>query len=278
MGNSILKRGILPLFFSLLLQHLIFNCSAQRIKKLTKEVDMIFAKKHVGFTIIPLFTNKANITRNMDKYWIHSTPLAGFEAGFNKYSHFDKKHSVMVGIFFGAFARNLNYAIPGNEFSPPADGYVTTNGAASREFNFTGSIPILLEKRWFKKNNNFWNADIGFTIRYTPREYFIEDDIWNWNYIFYHLDFIVNPHKTLWLNYNIGGGYSWILKNENIFKTNLIANISVTSFAKGSYQFTLPNRPIVKGNYEVKGSYVGLSFSYVLTKANKLSRKINQYH
>src|SRR5260221_12679064 len=98
---------------------------------------------------------------------------------------------MIIGIFFGAFARNLNYAIPGSEFNPPADDYVTANGVVSREFNFTGSIPVLFEKRWFKKNSNFWNVDIGFIARYTPKEYFTEDDIWNWNYEFYHQDFIV---------------------------------------------------------------------------------------
>ena len=278
MINSFLKRGLPPLFFSILMQHLILNCSAQQTKSYSKEANVIFVRKHIGFTIIPLFTEKAVITKNIDKYWIHSTPLAGFEAGFNEYIHLNKNHSIMIGMFLGAFARNFNYAIPGQEFNPPASEYVTTNGAASREFNFTGSIPALFEKRWFKKNNNFWNANIGFTVRYTPKEYFTEDDIWNWNYVFYHLDFIVNPHRAFWLNYNIGGGYSWILKNKNIFKANLVGNMSFTSFAKGNYQFTLPNQPVIIGNYEVKGSYIGLSFSYVLTGANKILRKISQHH
>jgi hypothetical protein len=268
----ILKRGLSPLFISFLCQHLVLNCNGQ-----PKDVDLIFAKRHFGFSITSALIYKADVTRNIDKYWIHSTPLVGFEAGWSSYSHFDKKHSIIIGIFFGAFARNLNYEIPGSEFSPPSNTKVTTNGAASREFDFNGSLPIIFEKRWFLKSYNFCNVDIGFVLRYSPKVYETEYDTWNGNSFFY-MELYTNPHQTIWINYEALAGYSWILRNKNILKLNFVANISFTSYGKGNYQFTLPNQPVVNGNYEVKGSYVGLSFGYVLTKANKLSKKISQNH
>ena len=81
------------------------------------DLDLIFSRTHYSFSIIPFLDQKADITKNIDKYWIHSTVMHGFEAGFSRYSHFDEEHSLIVGLFFGAFARNFNYDIPGNEFS-----------------------------------------------------------------------------------------------------------------------------------------------------------------
>ena len=234
-------------------------------QKKTRDVDLIFSRRHYSFSIIPFLDQKADITKNIDKYWIHSTIMHGFEAGFRRYSHLGKNHSLVIGLFFGAFGRNFNYDIPGSEFNPPYAGNITSNTAASREFNFMGSIPILFEKRWFMKNQNFWTAEIGLTIRYTPS---MEEGIGAVanNNDFLEMDLTTNPSKRPWLNYNGGVGYSWILKNNTIFKTALVLNISFTPYIEGDYQFTLSNQPVVQGHYQAKGSYIGLSFDYVFTR------------
>jgi hypothetical protein len=238
-----------------------------------KDVDLIFSRTHYSFTIIPFLDQKASITRNIDKYWIHATIMHGFEAGFSRYSHFDKEHSLIIGLFFGAFARNFNYDIPGKEFNPPHNGNFSANSAVTREFNFMGSIPILFEKRWIKQANKYWNVNAGITIRYTPS---LDEEFGG--AIGGQPDFIdmqINDNYTKkpWLNFNIGGGYCWILGNNNIFKTNMVVNWSFTSFLRGTYQFNFPNQPTVEGIYEVNGSYVGLSLSYIFTRSNKKQNK-----
>src|SRR5215475_6281458 len=171
-GNSSTKTWIV-LLLPLLFQQISVHCQTQ-----WKDLDRIFSHAHYGFTLIPFLDQKASITKNIDKYWIHSTIMHGFEAGFTRYSHFDKDYSLLVGLFFGAFARNFNYAIPGAEFNPRSSGDLTSNTAVSREFDFTGSVPILLEKRWIGNKNGFWDLDIGLTIRYTPYVEETEDHIW----------------------------------------------------------------------------------------------------
>ena len=255
MPYTLLKRGSIfaPIFA------LGLACNAQQ-----KDVDLIFARPHYSFTIIPLLDQKASITKNIDKYWIHSTIMHGFEAGFTRYSHFDKKHSLLIGLFFGAFARNFNFHIPGSLFNPAINGDLISNTAVSREFNFTGSIPILFENRWFTKKNTFWDVNLGITVRYTPSEE--EDESWTYNHdTFLDMQLTTNYKKTPWLNYNLGGGHSWVFKNDDIFKTSLVASLSLTPLIKGTYQFTVPNEPVVDGTYEARASYIGLSFSYVLT-------------
>ncbi len=259
---------------SFLLQLIALGAKSQ--VNIGRDVDMIFAHNHYSFTLVPFLDQKANISKNIDKYWVHATIMHGFEAGFNRYSHLDKKHSIIVGLFFGAFARNFNYDIPGDEFNPPFDGHITSNTAASREFNFMGSIPVLFEKRWFKTENNFFDLDIGITIRYTPPETEGTGTTIGGGPDFFNMQVNYNSTERPWLNYNLGGGYCWILKNNDIFKANLALNLSFTYFLKGSYQFTIPNKPVVEGRYEVNGTYIGLSFSYVLTGAYKESAKDNE--
>lgn len=261
MCENFFQRALTVIFFSFLLRHPDI-CHAQE-----KDLDRIFARPHYSFTIIPLLDQKASITKNIDRYWIHSTVMHGFEAGFSRYSHFDKEHSLLVGLFFGAFSRNFNFAIPGTLFNPPLNGDFTSNTALSREFNFTGSIPVLFEKRWFTQKNSFWDMNIGVTLRYTPWEE--EPEAYFYGQTKYlDLQLTQNSNKGPWLNYDLGGGHSWILKNHHIFKVSLLGSLSLTPLVKGTYQFTIPNEPIVEGQYEANASYVGLSLSYVVTGAN----------
>lgn len=276
MTTKILKRGLPPLFISLLLQHFFFIGISQPIKinRSAANKESLFVNKHIDFTLIPLLTGKASITKNKDKYQIHSTSLIGFEAGFSYYLHFDNKYSLIAGIFFGAYPRNFNYSVPGNEFIPPVVENLMSNGILSREFNFAGSLPILIEKRWFMKNDKFIHFDAGLTFKYTTRIY---DSFIDYDYgyrPFFNMDLIINENKKIWLNYIVRSGYSFKLKNKNLFKTNLILNKSYKAFVTGNYKFNLPNQPLVEGTYKAKGSYIGLSFSYVLTGAKKI-QKIN---
>ena len=204
-----------PLFLSVLLQHSFNIGISQPIKSSVNKGESLFANKHIGFVFIPLLTEKASISKNIDKYEIHSTSLIGFEAGFSYYSHFDNDYSLMSGIFFEAYPRNFNYAVPGNEFIPPVTESFTSNGILSREFNFTASIPVLVEKRWFVQNDKFLTLDAGLTFRYTTRIYDTFIDYGYNNYRFFRMDLITNENKTIWLNYIIKSGYSLILKNKN---------------------------------------------------------------
>jgi hypothetical protein len=133
-----------------------------------------------------------------------------------------------------------------------------------------GAVPLVFQKRWFSKDKQFWYATAGTTLRYTP--YIEENEEHIFFTPFFKMHFETNPEKKVWLTYNAGGGYSMVLKNNNILSAGLYINLSFTSFAKGQYQFTVPNQPIVEGDYAVKGSYIGLSLNYSFTRTNKLPK------
>ncbi len=266
------KRGNVPLFLFLILSMRIqsqVNSKKEFDKNLFTSNELLFRNSHIGITIIPFVCSKAVITKSEDKYEIHSTPQFGFEAGLIKYFHIDTAHSIYTGIYFGAYGRNFNYYIPIEEFgSPPGWSDISTNKAASREFNFIAGVPLIFQKRWFTKNKYFGYIIAGATLRYTPYTEEIEEH--HFFGTFFRMHFETNPEKKVWFTYNAGGGYSMVLKNKQILSAGVYINLSFTSFAKGHYQFTVPNKPIVEGDYSVKGSYIGLSLNYIFTRTNKL--------
>ena len=91
----------------------------------------------------------------------------------------------------------------------------------------------------------------------------------------FSMDLNSNNYKKPWISYNLGGGYSWILKNYNTLRAGLLTNISFTQFVKGTYQVNIPGKPLTEGAYGVTGSYIGLSVSYGFTGTNK--RWIREY-
>jgi len=262
----------LPLFIFLIISTQLqsqISSKKELDKNLFSNNELLFRKSHIGIAIIPFVCSKAVITKSEDKYTIHSTPQFGFEAGLIKYFHIDTAHSIYTGIHFGAYGRNFNYNIPIEEFgSPPGWSDISTNKAASREFNFLVGVPLIFQKRWFIKNRKIAYAIAGTTLRYTP--YIEETEEHDFFVTFFRMHFETNPEKKVWFTYNAGGGYSMVLKNDNILSAGLYINLSFTSFAKGQYQFTVPNKPVVEGDYAVKGSFIGLSLNYIFTRTNKL--------
>jgi hypothetical protein len=275
------KRGLVPLLILFLLYIPQTATGQPENKKQFHAEDftfkeLLFRGKHIGLTLTPMVISKAIITKNIDKYDIKSLPQLGFEASLKKYLNFDTSNSLILGFVFGAYGRNLDYLIPKEEFNfaPPWDIDISSNTAASREYDFIIGIPILFQKRWFTKDRRFWNSEAGFTIRYTPNIIETQEHIFFGQ--FFNMEFITNPKNKIWLTYNLGAGRSFILKNKNIVSVGVEGNLSFTTFAESKkYQFTVPNKPVVEGTYKVKGSYVGLSLSYILTKYKKSLRKID---
>jgi hypothetical protein len=81
--------------------------------------------------------------------------------------------------------------------------------------------------------------------------------------------FTPNNNQKPWLNYHAGGGVNLVLKNKDVFRVNLIGELSFTQFFRGNYSFEVPGNPPVNFNYGVTGSYVALEASYIRTKAKR---------
>jgi hypothetical protein len=72
------------------------------------------------------------------------------------------------------------------------------------------AVPLIFQKRWFSKDNHFWHANLGTTVRYTPNV--LETERYIFNDLYFTLKLETNPEKKIWLTYNAGGGYSMVFK------------------------------------------------------------------
>lgn len=232
------------------------------------------SKKYFSFSIIPLaVTSRSSIKGDTKKYSLESAPQLSFEALVNYHYDFEKNYSLIFGAGGGVIGHNFDYAIPKEMFDPPTAGDITSNTAASREKElFYIKFPVELERNWSARSGRLWNVNAGISILFSPQK-----EIETEHTLIYPngqtQDFLIinqnnNDNGKAWLNYHVAGGYTWVLPKRNSIRANLKMNLSFTEFGTATYQFFLPNQPILEGQYGVTGSYIGLSLSYIFSGPN----------
>lgn len=233
-----------------------------------------------GFSISPYLVDKARTHSMAGNYSLQAIYMYGFEAGPNYHININHSYSVVIGIHGGAAATNYKLFIRRSDFNPNLGGDVNDNGQLTSEWDFYMNMPIWIEKRWFMKNNSFWNFVAGVNMRYYPIRYYrsgVEEEYQDVNgnrVTVLKIDAVIGNNLRPWFNYNIGGGYSVLLRNNNYLQCNLVANFSGKKIIDGTYQINVTGKPQSTGTYSANWSYVGLSFSYLFTGANKRMRKL----
>jgi hypothetical protein len=273
------KRYAICLTSMFLIWNVAVNCqvSGTSKKSIVELGNKIFSKNHISISITPYIAEQAAVGRsNTNNYNIHSSSQPGIEAGLNYHLNFNEPYAFIFGIKAGIIGRDVQYRIPKEDFDPPAEKDLFFDGAFSKSMDVSyTSLQLLLQRRWVRAERGYWNIDAGVNLRYSLD-----------NSLLYVGTYVPNSSDTLfgtklyfgnnrkpWLNYNLGGGYSWVLKKRNILQVNLHTNLSFIQFVKGSYRFTVPNKPVETGSYGIKGSFIGLSFSYIFTGARKKLQK-----
>ena len=228
--------------------------------KSTRTPDM---KSGISFSISPYVVNKAKATPLSGPYHLTTSYKNGFEAGPNYNINLNNSYSIIIGLHGGAAATNYKLFISESDFTPNLGGNVDDNGRFTSLWDFYISAPIWLEKRWFTRNNSFWDVVAGVNIRYYPIRYYrngIEEDYpdvsGNTVQVLKINDSIGNNLRP-WINYNIGGGYSLLLRNNNYLQCNLVANFSDKKIIDGTYQINVSGKPQSTGTYSETGRMLG---------------------
>ena len=232
-----------------------------------------------GLSISPYIVNKAKATRISGAYQPNTIYGNGFEAGPDYHLQINNSYSIIIGLHVDAAATNYKLFISGSDFNPSIGGNVNENGQ-NAEWAYYMSVPIWIQKRWFAGSNGFWNVVAGENVRFYPLRYSRfgvgqnYPDV-NGNEIrVLEIDATMGNNLRPWLNYNLGGGYSLTLRNHNYLQCNLVGNFSNKKIIDGTYQINVTSKPQSTGTFSANLSYVGLSFSYTATGANKRLRKI----
>ena len=257
---------------------LLYPIQAQQPDSAFDWEELIFSENHFSLQFIYGRSSKAVINPDPHIYNIGTNSYECIEGGIGYHYSINKKYSIQSGVRGGGIMRKIQYYIPGTAFNPPLSydvrSYKRFDGSGVVYFR----VPFFIERRFFKKPGVFWNAQIGISLLYS----FMNEEIYststmdqNNRYIPYlYSKFTPNNNQKPWLNYHIGGGLNLILKNKDVFRINLVGELSFTEFFRGYYSFTVPGNPPINFDYGVTGTYIALEASYIRTKAKQKFKQL----
>jgi hypothetical protein len=219
-----------------------------------------FLQPYWEFWLSPNINQKAILTHAETAiYQLQTAPQISGEAGIGRSFHFSSRNSIVVGIGFGLLGRNGSFMVPDSVVGiPDNDQYYFTRGMAQIYDVEYFTIPLLYEHRVFVKNNNclYFRAGINLKLAFFGGTISGDENI---------LEIEVDGNRSPILNFNLGAGYGILLRNKNILKLGIQANLDPAWIARGNYTFRT-NVSFDYGTYLVKATSIGLNLSYVLTK------------
>lgn len=271
--NRMLKTTIFILYGSL------FNfIQAQQSEPVFDWDELIFSENHFSLQFIYGRSSKADINPDPLIYNISTKSYECLEGGIGYHYSINKKYSIQTGARWGGVMRDIRYYIPGTEFNPPLSYDIRSYKTFDKFGVVYFRIPFLIERRFFTKPGVYWNAQAGISLLYSFMNEEINEswigDYYNSSIRYLYAIFTPNNNQKPWLNYHIGGGLNLILKNKDVFRINLVDEISFTQFFRGNYLFEVPGNASITFDYGVTGSYVALQASYIRTKAKQKFKQL----
>lgn len=268
--------------YRLLLIFLVFflttNLSAQPVTEPGDLSRLLFSRKHFSISTFFGLSGKAGIEVGPNNYQLGSSRRKAFGFGLNHHLHISRELSLVTGIHVAAPIRNYEYLIPKESFTPPLPDDLFHNSGISETVVFLLRLPITLEGRWWKgdKKYNYLSGGASLNFSFINEEgevHFLIDSNNRRTQLFNMLIPEHNKGKP-WLNYHIGAGHGWMLKNKDFISAGLMANLSFTRFIRGDFDILVVGQPPVYGKYTFKGSWAGITFNYIYTGSKKKWKKL----
>ena len=216
---------------------------------------------------------KAKFYKEEGSYNIKTTVQSYEEASIDYQQRFAKTYSYSIGLHFTGSGRSAFFNAPvdkiNSDYDPGYYSFMRANG-----FDIGLSVPLTLEKHWNVHQNESYFGQLGLQLHHSiienfdDKDYFLQDTSGNYVNVF---ELSVNPNneRKFWFTYSFGCGYERMLRNGNLLRLGLAANLSFTQYAKGIYTITIPGEPQTLGKYHVYGSGFGVSVAYGLTRLNR---------
>ena len=273
MNRILIKIKVFILYGSL------FNpIQAQQSDSVFDWEELIYSEDHFSLQFIYGRSAKALINPDPHIYNIGAKSYECLEGGVGYHYSINKKYSIQTGVRGGGIMRDIQYYIPGADFNPPLSYDVRSYKRFDKSGVVFFRIPFFIERRFYKKAGVYWNAQAGISLLYSfMNEEIYESsigDYYNRSIRYLYSIFTPNNNQKPWLNYHVGGGLNLILKNKDVFRINLVGELSFTKFFRGYYSFEVPGKPSIKFDYGVTGSYVALEASYIRTKAKRKFKQL----
>ena len=224
------------------------------------------------YTAIGL-SQRTKLDPESGEYHVTSTPQPASEIGFNLHCDLNDNFFFITGLTGTITGRNAVFDVPIHQINPYSypDPFPPMKMS---DIDFCATIPLEIEKDWQLEKFKVMFGRVGLNLKYSfgyDEDGFDNNltDTTNQKINVFSSELNSNNHNKPWFTYIIGGGYGWTLRNHNLIKLGLVANISFTKFVSGTYEVNIPGHPLTEGSYGVTGSYVGLSFNYVFVRFQK---------
>jgi hypothetical protein len=250
-------------------------------KKKDQVWDELFGRNHFSVALMAGASEKATVHADPKRFGLGSSNKLATGINFSYHYHFNKNLSLSTGLHFAIPVTNLKYHVPQQAMNPdPGYAFTSFDHDHYREGYFLIRLPVSLEARWFAGNKKFWQVNAGASlVNYVMNELEIADYHIDQNgqlqRSFYMLLERKVPSSAPWLNYHFGGSRVWMLENRNLLSLGFIVNLSFTKFWAGNFILSPPGITPINGEYSFKGSYIGLTGSYTLTRYFRKRRTIN---
>ena len=233
----------------------------------------IFKGNHIEFDLSTFSTFKANVKRKSGTHHVGATAALGLSLGLKYKINFNNYYSLLVGFESLIAGRNLITSFDKDNFSPPLVHDYKFGNKETYSADLMLSIPVLFEKRILFDNAKYLFVTGGFRLNFSTGADLevISIFLMNTDNGFYNAggwSVYANNNARPWPSFPISAGYSWLLKNNNLFQFGICSNISLTKYMNGSYMIIIPGQELTEGRYSSTGSYIGITFSYIFTNAN----------
>jgi len=222
-----------------------------------------FKKSNLAIEVVASILPDAKITRLEGNYELRSHLQSSYDLGINYLKYINKSLRLSTGFHFIVGKRNFFANIPSEDIN----NWDGRNIIENKELWEAFRIQLLLEKKFSSKTKKEFLIKGGINLRYSG--FMIDESIAG--FLVYSNTQVVRIFRAElsprnngnpWLTFLGGFSKSVLLNNQNSLSIGLNAEISPTYFIKGSYEITVPNKPITTGTYKINGAGLGLSVQY----------------
>ena len=230
-----------------------------------------FTKNHWTFSLTPHVVQKSEVTRLSGDAYVVSYRAMSAHFGVTHTFNLKRIHGIVIGIRSGSVK---------NRIGMETDEEIEESHPLHKRNKFTEyafptvryfSFPVYYEYRMVYDDKLYINGFAGVNIRhnmartikhrrsFSSEVYDISGEFFRQEYDFKSQDY---------LNYNLGLGVLYRLKNNNLVRVNINANISTNNDNYGEYQFY----DLVEdahGTNTIRMGYIGLEIGYTFTRTKK---------
>jgi hypothetical protein len=228
----------------------------------TRHWELLF---HLNGTQQALLTHGSNA-----KYLLFTRPQISYEFGVQRLTNLNKNLGLEIGLRVGLVGRNAAYVVPfyevSDNFTDSSETYPITNSDSRDRDILYFSIPFNFEYRIFQTPTLMYLIDLGASLRFAG---FNSTKVSG----AYTMDLNLDGHKSPIVNVNFGLGSGFLLRNKDIFKCVLSLNYDPFYLARGNYILETKSS-YDAGTYTLKGSSIGLVFTYERTAIRSLIRSL----